>query len=285
LGWLGAIVGGLMFGFGMTQTSGCASRTLVRVGGGNLKALVVALVIGAVGYMTMRGLIAPARIRMESVANVDLKGYGLGSQNIGDMAGPLLGIDGAAARAIAAVILAAALLAFCFRSADFRRSPKDVVGGVAIGLTVVGGWVVTGVFAADEFEPVPLSSITLVGPTSDSLQYLMTYTGATVNFGIALVGGIVAGSFVTAIATRQFRVEGFADSDDLVRNLGGAALMGVGGVLALGCSIGQGVTGMSTLALSSILAWGSIMAGGYLGVKHLEEGSFAGALRAMFTRG
>jgi uncharacterized membrane protein YedE/YeeE len=284
LGWLGAIVGGLMFGFGMTQTSGCASRTLVRVGGGNLKALVVALVIGTVGYMTMRGLIAPARMRIEGASNIDLKGHGLSSQNVGEMAGAVLGLDGSTARAIAAVVVAAAMLLFCFRNKDFRRSLTDIVGGVIIGLAVVGGWAVTGVFAADEFEPVQLSSITLVAPTGDSLQYLMTYTGATINFGIAVVGGIVAGSFAMAIATGRFRVEGFADRNDLARNLSGAALMGIGGVLAMGCTFGQGVTGMSTLALASVLAWGSIVIGGYFGVKYLEEGGFAGAFRAMLTR-
>jgi hypothetical protein len=177
------------------------------------------------------------------------------------------------------------MLIFCFKSATFRSSIVDVVGGLVVGLAVIGGWVVTGIIAADEFNPVPLSSITLVAPTGDSLQYLMTYTGATVNFGIALVGGIVAGSFLMAVITGQFRIEGFADRSDLVRNLVGAALMGAGGVMAMGCSFGQGVTGMSTLALGSAIAWVSIVAGGYLGVKYLEEGSFGGAFRAVLTRG
>jgi uncharacterized membrane protein YedE/YeeE len=284
-GWLGAILGGLVFGFGMVLTGGCPSRTLVRLGAGNLKSLVVALVLGVVAYMTLRGLIAPARISFEGATNIDLTAYGLKSQNMGELAAAVLGVGEGAARAVAAVAVAAALLYFCFKDAAFRRSPRDVTAGVLIGLTAVAGWVVTGIIAFDEFEPVPLVSVTLVSPVADALQYLMTYTGATINFGIAVVGGIIAGSFLAAVASGEFRIESFTERNDLVRHLVGATFMGVGGVFALGCTIGQGVTGMSTLAFGSLIAWLSIMGGGYVGVKYLEEGSFGGVLRAAFARG
>ncbi len=284
-GWLGAIVGGLVFGFGMTLTGGCPSRTLVRLGGGNLKSLVVVLVIAIVAYMTLRGLIAPGRIAFEGVANVDLSARGLHSQSLGEVVAAILGIGARTARVGAAVLVAAALLFFCFKDPSFRRSPANLAAGVVIGLTVIAGWVVTGIVASDEFEPVPLASITLVAPVAESLQYLMTYTGATISFGVAVVGGIIAGSFLMAVATGAFRPESFVDRNDLVRHLVGAALMGVGGVFALGCTIGQGVTGVSTLALGSIIAWLSIIAGGYVGVKYLEGGSFADAFRATFIHG
>jgi hypothetical protein len=145
--------------------------------------------------------------------------------------------------------------------------------------------VVTGILAKDDFNPVQLASITFVAPAGDSLQYLMTFTGSTINFGIALIGGVIVGSFLMAMATGTFRVETFVDRNDLTRHLGGAMLMGAGGVLALGCTIGQGVTGMSTLALGSLIAWLSILGGGYGGIKYLEEGSFGGALKAVFARG
>ncbi len=270
-GWLGAILGGLVFGFGMVLTGGCPSRTLVRLGAGNLKSLVVALVLAVVGYMTMRGLIAPARTLFESSVNIDLTARGLHSQHVGDLAAAAFGTSEDTARAIAAVLIPAALLFFCFKDREFRRSPTNLAAGTIIGLTVVAGWIVTGIIAYDEFEPVRLASVTLIQPTANSLQYLMTFTGATINFGIAVVGGIIAGSFVMAVVFREFRVESFADRADLVRHLTGAAMMGIGGVLALGCTIGQGVTGMSTLAAGSILAWLSIMGGGYLGVKYLED--------------
>jgi uncharacterized membrane protein YedE/YeeE len=285
LGWLGAIVGGLVFGFGMTLTGGCPSRTLVRLGAGNLKSLVVVLVLAIVAYMTLRGLIAPARMAFEGATSVDLSQRGFVSQHVGELAAGMVGADEDAFRAIAAAVAAAALLGYCLKDASFRRSTSDLVAGVVIGLCVVAGWVVTGIVGFDEFEPAPLASVTLVAPVADALQFLMTYTGATINFGIAVVGGIIAGSFLMAIATGAFRLESFSDRDDLVRHLAGGALMGAGGVLALGCTIGQGVTGMSTLSLGSLIAWLAIIAGGYLGVKFLEEGSFRGAIRATLVRG
>lgn len=285
LGWLGAIVGGAMFGFGMTQTGGCASKTLVRLGAGNLKSLVVLLVLGVVAYMTLRGLIALVRVEVENVSAVDLAARGLRNQHMGEMAGALFGIAARTARIVTAAILAAALLAYCFAYANFRRSVPDVVGGVVIGCAVLAGWIVTGIIAFDDFNPVQLASITLVAPIGESIVYLMTFTGSTLNFGIAVVGGVIVGSFLMSVATGTFRVEAFSDRADLVRHLGGAALMGAGGVLALGCSIGQGITGMSTLSLGSLIAWLSILGGAYLGIKYLEEGSLGGAIQAVFARG
>ena len=285
LGWLGAIVGGGMFGFGMTQTGGCANKTLVRLGAGNLKSLVVAIVLAITAYMTLRGLFALVRVQIENATNIELKTHGLGNQNIGEMAGVLLGVPASTARAAAAVLVAAAFLVFCFKDAAFRRSVTDVTAGLVIGLTAVAGWVITGIIAADAFNPVPLASISFVSPAGESLQYLMTFTGSTINFGIAVVGGVIAGSFLMAVSTGTFHVESFADRSDLVRHLGGAALMGAGGIMALGCTIGQGITGMSTLSLGSAIAWLSILAGGYFGLKYLEEGSLGGAIRAVLARG
>ncbi len=284
LGWLGAIIGGAMFGFGMTQTGGCASKTLVRLGAGNLKSLIVMVVLGIFAYMTLRGLLALPRLQIETT-NIDLATRGLTNQNLGEMAGAAIGLPATAARAGVAAALALLFLVICFKDAGFRRSTADIVGGIAVGLCAVAGWVVTGILANDEFNPVQLASITFVAPAGDSLQYLMTFTGSTINFGIAVIGGVIVGSFLTAMATGTFAVESFVDRSDLARHLSGAMLMGAGGVLALGCTIGQGITGMSTLALGSMIAWLSILGGGYLGLKYLEEGSFGGALRAVFARG
>lgn len=285
LGWLGAVVGGGMFGFGMTLTGGCASKTLIRLGAGNLKSLVVMLVLGVVAYMTLRGLIALVRVEIENVSTIDLAARGLRNQHIGEMVGALFGLEAKTARIAIAATVAAAFLVYCFAYPNFRRSPPDVVGGIVVGCTVVGGWIVTGIIAADDFNPVQLASITLVAPIGESLVYLMTFTGSTLNFGIAVVGGVIAGSFLMSVATGTFRVESFSDRDDLVRHLAGAALMGAGGILALGCSIGQGITGMSTLSLGSLIAWLSILGGAYVGIKYLEEGSLGGAIHAVFARG
>jgi hypothetical protein len=283
LGWLGAIIGGLMFGFGMTLAGGCANKTLVRLGGGNLKSVVVAVVLGIFAYMTLRGLIGLARVELQEVSMIDVSGWGAAGQGLPELLAAM-GLPLGAARITIAAVVAVALAWFCFKDAGFRRSPSDIAAGLIIGLLVAAAWAVTGIVGADEFEPVPLTSMTFVAPMGEALQYLMTFTGSTINFGIAAVGGIVAGAFLSARARKQFHIESFTDADDMLRHLIGAALMGTGGVLALGCTIGQGITGMSTLSLGSLIAIASIVAGGVLGLKCQEEGSFAGALRALIAR-
>lgn len=174
-------------------------------------------------------------------------------------------------RPLGTALVAVPLLVYCLADRRFRASPRDWIGGLGVGLLVVAGWAITGLLGRDEFEPQPVASFTFVAPVAESLQYLMTFTGAQVSFGIATVGGMLLGAFVAAMASGGFRVESFADRDDLLRHLAGAALMGVGGVFAMGCTIGQGVTGLSTLAVGSLLALVSIVAGGVAGVKYLER--------------
>lgn len=281
LGWAGAVLGGLIFGFGMTLGGGCGNKTLVRLGAGNLKSLVVFLVLGLIAYMTQRGLIALARIQLEA-SNLNLTGFGLTSQGMPDILARLTGLPQGGARLGLTALLGGGLTAWCFKDTAFRASGRDVMAGLVIGLLVVAGWAVTGILGNDDFDPAPVASFSFVAPMGGSLQYLMSFTGSTIDFGVAAVGGVIFGSFLAAKAGGNFRVEGFADTPDLIRHLVGAVLMGMGGVLALGCTIGQGITGMSTLAVSAPLALGSIILGGVLGLKYLEEGSLRGALRAVW---
>lgn len=285
LGWAGAVLGGLMFGFGMTLGGGCGNKTLVRIGGGNLKSVIVALVLGIFAYMTLRGLIGLARVNFIEPLTMDLGKSGLASQGLDEMLAVVTGLSHATARWAVALVVAGGLLVFCFKDSAFRTSKRDMIAGVLIGLLVAAGWYITGVIGNDEFEPVALTSFSFVAPTGESIQYLMTFTGSTINFGIASVGGVIFGSFVMSLVTRSFHLEAFSDAPDMLRHLTGAALMGVGGVLALGCTVGQGLTGVSTLALGSWIALASILAGGYLGLKYLEEGSLFGAVRSVFARG
>lgn len=284
LGWFGAIVGGALFGFGMTLGGGCGSKTLVRIGGGNLKSLVVALFIAIFGYMTMRGLIAMGRIPLEGAVNVNLAKVQIPAQGIPDLLAALTGLALPTARMAAAAVIAAGLLWFCFRSAEFRASTPDVAAGLILGATVPASWAITGIVGNDPFQPTPLAGLTFVAPVGESVLYLMTFTGAAINFGISTVGGVILGAFLAALAEKTFRFEAFADASDMGRHMAGGALMGVGGVMAIGCTIGQGMTGIATLALGSVLALGSIWAGGYFGMKYLEEGSFAAAARAVLAR-
>ena len=232
--WAGAIIGGLMFGFGMTMAGGCGNKTLVRLGAGNLKSLVVALVLGIFAYMTVRGLIGLARVELEGATNIDLAAAEMEAQGMPDMLAAAIGIDPATARLIVFAVVVLGLLAFCFKSEEFRSSKRDIAGGLILGALVPVAWYVTGVIGFDDFEPTPLASFT------------------------------------------------FVNADDMVRHIIGGAIMGVGGILAMGCTIGQGLTGMSTLSAGSLIALASIITGGIYGMKYLEEGNFGGALKAMF---
>ncbi len=283
LGWAGAIIGGLLFGFGMTLGGGCGNKTLVRLGAGNLKSLVVALVIGVFAYMTLRGLIGLARVELESVTAIDLAARDMTAQGIPDFL-VAMGVADTVARWGSVIVVAGGTLWFCLKSQSFRDSKPDLFSGVIIGLLVTAAWYVTGVIGFDDFEPTPLASFSFVAPVGESLQYLMTFTGSTINFGIAVVGGIIFGSFVVAKSSGDFHLESFTDSSDMVRHIFGGALMGTGGVMALGCTVGQGITGMSTLALGSVIALLSIIGGGIFGMKYLEEGSLEGACKALFER-
>jgi uncharacterized membrane protein YedE/YeeE len=175
------------------------------------------------------------------------------------------------------------LILYALASRDFWRSFDNLLAGVIIGLVVPAGWYVTGVVGFDDFEPVRLESYTFIAPTAESLQYLMTFTGSTIGFGIAAVFGVILGSFLYVILTGKFRLEYFTGRDDLLRHIFGGMLMGFGGVLAMGCTVGQGITGMSTLALGSLLALLSIIFGSALTMKveyyRLEEMGIMTALR------
>ncbi len=283
-GWLGHLLGGLLFGIGMTLASGCGQRTLVRVGGGNLKSLVVLLVLGITAYMTLRGLLALVRVDLVETTNKDLTALGLAGQGLPDILGRLAGTDDLRRVSLAvAVALGGGLVAYSFASVSFRRSFDDILAGIAIGLIVAAGWYATGVAGFDDFEPTRLESFTFVAPTGESLMYLMTFTGSTIGFGVAAVFGVILGSFLYAVLSGRFRIEAFVSTGDLARHLVGAVLMGFGGVLSLGCTIGQGVTGMSTLAAGSLLTLASIVFGSALTMKTefhlLDDAGLPRALR------
>ncbi|MAH85648.1 MAG: hypothetical protein CBB68_15595 [Rhodospirillaceae bacterium TMED8] len=283
LGWVGAIIGGLLFGFGMTLAGGCGNKTLVRLGAGNLKSLVVVLFIGIFAYMTLRGITGLARVEIENAFNTNLEIFGMTDQSLPAFI-HLFGFTDLAARLGILVIIVGGLLGFVFKSAEFRASKTDLIGGLFIGLMVPAAWYVTGVLGVDDFEPTPLTSLSFVAPVGESIQYLMTFTGSTINFGVAVVFGVIFGSFISAKLTGDFRIEAFTDPNDMLRHMIGGSIMGIGGVMALGCTVGQGITGMSTLAAGSLLALLAILLGGYFGMKYMEEGTYSGALRAIFAR-
>jgi uncharacterized membrane protein YedE/YeeE len=254
-------LGGLLFGYGMVLSNGCGSRALVLLGRGNLRSFVVVIVLAIAAQMTLKGLIAPARIALVQASQTTV------AVNSVPALLSTLGLGEDASRTLAAVAIAAAMSLFAFAHAGFRRAPGQIAAGVVVGLLVAGGWFVTGCLGADDFNPVPVTSLTFIAPIADALQYAMLSTGLTLNFGIATAAGVFAGSLVTALLTGRFRLEGYSSPRHMLRSAGGAALMGIGGVMAFGCSIGQGLTGLSTLALASFVAVAGILLGTAAGLR------------------
>ena len=265
--WLAAIVGGITFGIGMTLAGGCGQRTLVRVGGGNLKSIVVFIFLGYAALVTLRGILGAFRVNFLQAEPVTI--YLDGMQTLPT----LLGLDQAGALGLALAI-AAALLVFIFANRDFRSNWDGILGGVVVGVVVVAGWYVTGKMGFGE-DPDTLEmvyrgtnshlaeSMTFVAPIGYTMDYwaYWTDTATIITFGIASVFGVGVGSFIYAITHKTFRWEFFTSPQDLVRHIVGASLMGFGGVTAIGCTIGQGVTGVSTLSIMSFLVLASIIAG------------------------
>jgi uncharacterized membrane protein YedE/YeeE len=268
--WLSHLVGGFLFGVGMTLGSGCGSKTLIRIGTGNLKSLVVYVFLGIAAYMTLRGLFGAFRAGVLERAAITLpQGQDLPA---------LLGVSAW----LPALVLGLGIIAFCYWSRDFRASFDYTLGGVVTGLVVVGGWYVSGVVGHVAEDPNTLQeafvatntgrmeSFSFVSPVAYTLEYLMLWTDKSkiVTYGIASALGVIAGSLAYALATRSFRWEGFRDAEDTANHVVGGMLMGFGGITALGCTIGAAITGVSTLALGSILTFISIVAGSAAAMKY-----------------
>ncbi|HXF67498.1 MAG TPA: YeeE/YedE family protein [Burkholderiales bacterium] len=278
--WLRYILGGLMLGIGMTLASGCPSRTLLRIGGGNLKSVVVFLVLGGVVYlMFATPIFNLAFMSWIRPVSLDLSRFGIAGQDLGAVAAGLVGADLSAARLWAGAALALLVYALVFRSRQFRGDFDNILGGTAVGLAVAAGWAITagplGVewleyasFAIERPIRVGAQSLTFVGPVGDTVRYLSEPAHFTlISFGVATVFGVILGALLYSVASGNFRIEWFASWQDFASHVAGGVLMGFGGFLAMGCTIGQGVTGASTLALGSYLALGSMMLGSAITMK------------------
>ena len=258
----------------MTLASGCGSKTLIRVGGGSLKSLVVLMVLAISAYMTLKGLFAVWRVNTLDLVRWDIAPLGLARSDLGSVLANWTH-GGAATKLGFAVAVAVAIAAFVFASPDFRASPELAFGGIVIGAVIVGGWYVSGHLGHLAEDPRTLEeayiatnsgrpeSYTFVAPVAYVLELLLLWSDQSklVTFGIAGVLGMAAGSAAVAVTTGAFRWQGFASTEDLVNHIVGGVLMGFGGVTALGCTIGQGLTGVSTLALGSFLALAAIVTG------------------------
>ncbi len=250
-GWLAAAVGGLLFGFGMTLAGGCVQRSLVRLGAGSPKALLAIAMVALFAWLTAQGPLVPLRQFLSGFANVLATSPG---QDVPSLLAPAAGIPAPMLRMVLTLSLGVLLLWLCLGNANFRASPRDLGAGIAFGIAICLGWFVTS----------------QAGAVPGSFNFVTPFGELVPNFGAASILGLVLGAFLSVAFPWRVRVEWFADATDAAHHAAGGALMGIGGTLALGCTIGQGVTGVSTLAFGSIVAWAAIIGGAVLGLRYLE---------------
>ncbi len=274
---LAYVVGGLLFGFGMVLAGGCGSRSAVRAGGGSLKSLVVLLVLGFSAYASLRGALAIVRVYGIEPVGIELSTR----QDLPSLLAAATGIAKPTLQLALGLMIGGALLAFALARRDFLRF-DNLLAGIAIGGVIVGVWFVSGYVGRLDEHPLTLEkafvatnsgrmeSLSFVAPVAYTLDWLMLFSDRSkvITLGVAGVLGTLAGSAAYALATGRFRFEGFSGTEDTANHLVGATLMGFGGVTALGCTIGQGLSGVSTLAAGSLLAFASIVAGAVAGVRY-----------------
>ncbi|MBU0656904.1 MAG: YeeE/YedE family protein [Gammaproteobacteria bacterium] len=312
--WAENLIGGILFGIGMTIAGGCGNKCLVRIGAGNLKSIFVFLIIGVVAYFMLNPFpgsdktlysilfypwISPLAINMGA------------SQDLGTVLGGEA--NAVTIRLAIGLILGLFLVWLAFKSKDFRSSSDFAMGGIVVGLCVLAAWYVSSnVMVNVDGENYPLSqyygewdmlaeseegkpaigaalgpqSFTFINPMGQAVGYAAGgFNSSLLTFGVMAFFGVLAGSLVWALVSRTFRIEWFASSGDVVNHVLGAVLMGVGGVLAMGCTVGQAITGVSTLAIGSFIAFGGIVLGSALTMKvqfykmmYEEDASFGSAL-------
>jgi uncharacterized membrane protein YedE/YeeE len=264
---LGVLVGGCMFGLGMTLVGTCSFGLVVRAGGGDLRALVSAMIVGVFAYAVTAGLLSPLRALLLDFGVIDMSA--LGSASLERALTSVVGAD--IARAVA-FCLFALLAAVALLDKRLILRPRLVASAILIGLAVATGWLATSM-AVDAMTATRVESLSFVAPAGRALLQFMALSFRDVSFGVAAVLGVALASFVVAVAKRELRWEAFDDAREMRRHLAGAALMGIGGVLAHGCTVGQGLTAASAQALSTLPFVIGILVGAQAGLKFLIEGT------------
>jgi uncharacterized protein len=261
--WLSTLVGGLMFGFGMVLASGCGNKTLLRIGAGSLKSIVVFVVMGVTAFATLKGITAVLRVNTVDLAQA--------SAVLPDLSTRLL-LSG---------VIALSLLVWALRNPSARALPALIPSAV-IGAVIVAMWYVSGKVGYVAEHPDTLQeafvatnsgrmeALSFVAPVAYVLDWLMMFSDKSkvLTLGMAAVFGVIVGGFIDAMLTKTFRWEGFGSVEDVANHLGGAVLMGIGGVTAMGCTVGQGLSGVSTLAIGSFIALAGIIAGSVAAFKY-----------------
>ncbi|ADC71086.1 MULTISPECIES: YeeE/YedE family protein [unclassified Thioalkalivibrio] len=314
--WLGHVLGGFLFGIGMTYASGCGNKTLVRVGGGNIKSVMVMIIIGVIAFwLTSRATVFGTGQTLFQLLFGWMDAVSIQMEGGQDLGSIIAGENALGARLVMGLVIGVLLLALIFKAADFRKSFDNILGGLVIGLVVIGAWWLTsniqiddgmgGVYSAQEYiqewdfvaddddgerpalsGPWANQSFTFINPMGQSVGYVSSgFDRTMLYFGVMALAGVILGSFFWALISRSFRIEWFSSFRDFVNHFIGGILMGVGGILALGCTIGQAVTGISTLALGGFFTFAFIVFGSALTMKiqyykmvYEDEATFGKAL-------
>jgi len=275
--WLSTAVGGLMFGYGMVMSSGCGNKTLIRIGTGNLKSLVVFVVMGLSAFATLKGITAVLRVNTVDSFAVEMTN----GANVGTWVASLTGLPAEQAFTLTGFVLGGVLMVAVLRHTDFWTF-ENFLASVGVGALVTTMWWVSGHLGFVPEHPETLDAVyvgtastrieafSFVAPMAHSLDWLMFYSdkAKVLTVGVMAVVGVISGSAVSSLLDKSFRWEGFANVEDLANHLIGAVLMGVGGVTALGCTVGQGLSGLSALSLNAVMATAAIVAGAVLAIRH-----------------
>jgi uncharacterized membrane protein YedE/YeeE len=274
--WLSAVTGGLLFGFGMVLASGCGGKTLVRIGGGNLGSVFVFAVMGLAAFATLKGITAVLRVASIDRVSLDFAG----SADLPNLLAGATGLSTPVAGIGLALVIGLGLIAWAASANGFCQF-DNLLAGFGIGGVIVATWWVSASLGYVDEHPDTLQqtflatssgkaeALSFVSPLAYTLEWLLFFSDKSRVLSIATVSvaGVVAGSAAYALLTRTFRFEGFRDTEDTANHLVGAVMMGVGGICAMGCTVGQGLSGISTLSLTSVVAVVSIIAGSVLALK------------------
>lgn len=258
-----SIMGGLLFGYGMALAGNCGFGAMIRLGGGDLRSFVVVLVIGIVGYMAMNGPFAEARVLLfpETPSAAKHQGYAHGLSELTSLP-PF----------VFAALVASGLITWALADNALRARPAQIAWGIVIGIATVSAFWGTAWVHSSSLGAVEVEGHTFTAPLGRTLLWLMTSSAGGISFSVGSVSGVLLGAFIGSILQRGFRWEACEDPRELGRQITGAAFMGIGGVVALGCSIGQGLSAFAALAYSAPLTIGAIAIGGLVGLRHMLVG-------------
>lgn len=257
-----SVVGGLMFGYGMALAGNCGFGALVRFGGGDLRSLVIVVVMGIFGFVALSGPLAPLRIMLFP------QPHAIGEQGIANDLAGLTGLPGT----LFVVAIAVAAFAWALSYRPLRQNRRMLLWGAAAGLSVVWSFAATTWLAKESLGAIPVEGPSFTAPVGRTLIFMMTSTAGGITFSVGSVAGVMIGALIGSSVRGLFRWEACEDPRELGRQVGGAVLMGIGGVIAMGCSIGQGLTGFATLAWSGPVTIMAIFAGAVFGLRQLIGG-------------